>query len=159
MQSSTADANCYDFIGSGRERERDGPAVDNSQIAFLRAKRYARGSFFFIFVRHHFDAVEFSTAATWGRERLLPFRRFPLKAPGYIVPPVLSYLAQVCPQVKLSGSIESSPRASPDNSPRWELTVACRRDPEYSKRSLTSIKRESRSLVQARLFWNMEVFS
>lgn len=108
MQSSTVDANCYDFIESRRERER-------------RSRRWQLANCFPSNETIRAQIVLFHLWPTplWRRwifnrddDRGFPaFRPFPLKASGYIVSLVLSYLGQVCPQVKLSGSIESSLRA------------------------------------------------
>lgn len=111
----------------------------------------ACGSFFFIFGRHHFDAVEFSTAtagtAREGTRARIFFLAFP-KAPGYH-PRLAVPRTSLSAQVKLSGSIETSPRASPDNSQGWELTVVRRRDPEYDGTS-SSLKRVSLRILPAR---------
>lgn len=58
----------------------DAPSVTTCKL--LSSSETIRGSFFFIFGRHHFDAVEFSTATGVGTRAGIFFLASP-KAPGY----------------------------------------------------------------------------
>lgn len=70
----------YDFIGC--QRRCPAAPVSTCKLLFSSETICARGSFFFIFSRHHFDAVEFSTAAVTGTRERVFFLSSP-KASGY----------------------------------------------------------------------------
>lgn len=152
MQSSTADANCYDFIGNGRKREERSRRWQLANCFSSSETIRARIVLFHLWSTPLwrgwiFTAMREASCFSSLRSKSSGIYR----SPRLVVPrPSLSASQTVRIDWKFAASVAS-------NSQGWEFTVVCRRDPEYGRKSPTPVKRVPKVLPNAVVLWSLFV--
>lgn len=136
MQSSTADANCYDFIGNGRKREERSRRWQLANCFSSSETIRARIVLFHLWSTPLWRGWIFTATGEASCFSSLRSKSSGIyRSPRLVVPrPSLSASQTVRIDWKFAASIAS-------NSQGWEFTVVCRRDPEYGRKSPTPVKR------------------